>query len=174
MRLSSQSHFRNGCLVSLSQGFRRLWYRRCFPWQTDDRELQARPPGIRALIIFFLAGTLLSFLAGVSLLVPSAFFDAMWRVNPRGHDGLVRIGLWAVALLFAASISCAAAATGLWRRTRWGHGIAVALIAINLLSDFANAVVGTEPKAIVGVPIAFALLLYLLRKRVRDFFKPSS
>ena len=133
-------------------------------------ELHARPLGITALIIFFLAGTLISFLAAVSLLVPSAFFEAMWRVNPRGHDGLVRIGLWAVALLFAASISCAAAAIGLWRRTRWGHGIAVALISINLLSDFANAVMGIEPRAIVGIPIAFALLLYLLSKRVRGFF----
>jgi len=137
------------------------------------KELHARPLGITALIIFFLAGTLISFPAGVSVLVPSGFFEPMWRVNPRGHDGLVRIGLWGVALLFAASISCAAAAIGLWRRTRWGHGIAVALIAINLLSDFANAVMGIEPRAIVGIPIAFALLLYLLSKRVRDFFRSS-
>jgi hypothetical protein len=137
------------------------------------RELHARPLGITALIIFFLAGTLISFLAGVSLLAPSAYFERMWRLNPRGHDGLVRIGLWGVALLFAASISCAAAAIGLWRRTRWGHGIAVGLIAINLLSDLANAVMGTEPRAIVGIPIAFAVLLYLLSKRVRDFFRSS-
>lgn len=138
------------------------------------RELHSRPPGIKALIIFFLAGMLISFLAGVSLLVPSAFFEAMWRVNPRGHEGLVRIGLWAVVLLLAASISCGAAAIGLWLGTRWGHGIAVALTAINLFSDFANAIMGTEPRAIVGVPIAFALLIYLLSKHVRDYFKPGS
>lgn len=74
----------------------------------------------------------------------------MWRINPRGHDGLMRIGLWAVALLFGASISCAAAAIGLWRKARWGYVIAVTLIAINLLSDIANAVLGFEPRAIVG------------------------
>lgn len=79
--------------------------------------------------------------------------------------------LWGVALLFAASISCAAAAIGLWRTARWGHVIAVTLIAINLLSDIANAVLGTETRAIVGVPIASALLLYLLSKRVRNLFK---
>lgn len=110
--------------------------------------MHARPLGITALIFFFLVGTLISFLAGVSLLAPSAFFEAMWRANPRGHEGLMRIGLWAVVLLFVASISCAAAAIGLWRRDRWGHAIAVTLIAINLLSDFANAVMGTEPRAI--------------------------
>jgi hypothetical protein len=59
-------------------------------------ELHTRPRGITALIIFFLAGTLISFLAGVSLLVPSSFFEEMWRINPRWHDGLVRMGLWAV------------------------------------------------------------------------------
>ena len=138
------------------------------------RELHERPLGITGLMIFFVAGTLLSFLAGMSLLVPSAFFAAMWRVNPHGHAGLVRIGVWGVVLLLTASVSCAAAAIGLLRRSRWGHVIAVVLIAINLLSDLANAVMGTEPRAIVGVPIAFALLLYLLSKRVRDFFKPSN
>ena len=124
--------------------------------------LKKRPLGVTALIIFFLAGTLISFLAGVSLLVPSALFETMWRINSRGHDGLARIGLWGVALLFAASISCAAAAIGLWLRARWGHRIAVTLIAINLLSDVANAVLVMEPRAIVGVPIALAVPFYLL------------
>jgi uncharacterized membrane protein (DUF2068 family) len=75
-----------------------------------------------------------------------------------------------VALLFAASVSCAVAAVGLRRGARWGHKVAVTLIAINLLSDIANVVLGTEPRAIVGVPIAFALLLYLLSNRVRKYF----
>ena len=129
-----------------------------------------RPWGITALSIFFITGALISFTAGVSLLVPSGFLEPLWRVNPRGHEGLLRIGLWAVALLFAASASCAAAAVGLWRRARWGYIVAIALIAINLLSDVANAVMGTEPRAIVGVPIALALLFYLMSRRVRNFF----
>lgn len=127
--------------------------------------------GLSALTIFFLVGSIISFLAGLSLLVPSAFLEAMWQVNPRGHAGLQRIGLWAVALLFSTSISCAAAALGLWWRARWGHVIAVTLIAINLVSDIANVIAGTEPRVIVGVPIALALLVYLLSKRVRNVFK---
>ena len=132
-----------------------------------------RPVGITALILFFLAGSLFSFVAGISLLVPSPLFDAMWRVNTRGHDGLIRLGLWAVALLFTASASCAAAAIGLWRKARWGHAIAITLISINLMSDLANAILGTEPRALVGVPIAFVLLLYLLSRAVRDYFRPT-
>jgi hypothetical protein len=129
-----------------------------------------RPVGITALSIFFLAGALISLTAGLSLLFPNSIIEPMWRVNPRGHQGLVRIGLWGVALLFAASVSCAAAAVGLWRSARWGHRVAVTLIAINLLSDVANSVLGAEPRAVVGVPIAFALLLYLMSKRVRKYF----
>jgi hypothetical protein len=129
-----------------------------------------RPVGITALSIFFLAGALISLTAGLSLLFPNSIIEPMWRVNPRGHQGLVRIGLWGVALLFAASVSCAAAAVGLWRSARWGHRVAVTLIAINLLSDVANSVLGAEPRAVVGVPIAFALLLYLMSKRVRRYF----
>jgi hypothetical protein len=138
-----------------------------------NSELRGRPVGITALIIFFLAGMLLSFLGGVSLVFPSPFFEAMWRANPHGHNGLVRIGVWAVALLFAASISCGAAAVGLWRKARWGQVMAVALISTNLVSDLVNTISGAEPRAIVGVPIAAALLLYLLTKRVRDFFDPD-
>ena len=135
-----------------------------------NRALQTRPLGITALIIFFLVGALISFLAGLSLLVPSTLFEAMWRVNPHGHEGLLRIGLWGVVSLFAASASCAAAAVGLWRRTRWGHILAITLIAINLLSDLINAVLGIEPRAIVGVPIALMILLYLMSRRVRSHF----
>lgn len=132
-----------------------------------------RPFGIIALTIFFLIGSLISFTAGFSLLTPGSFLDPIWRLNPLGHDGLVGIGLWGTALLFAASISCAAAAIGLWRKARWGHVLAITLIAINLLSDIANAVLGTEPRAIVGVPIASTVLLYLLSKRVRNLFKAN-
>ena len=132
---------------------------------------QQRPFGITALSIFFLIGSVISFIAGFSLLRPGSFLEPMWRINSRGHDGLLRIGLWAMALLFAASISCATAAIGLWRRARWGHVMAVTLIAINLLSDLANTLSGAEPRAIIGVPIALALLLYLFSGSVRGSFK---
>jgi len=128
-----------------------------------------RPLGITALSVFFMTGALISFTAGFSLLIPG-FLDPLWRMNPRGHEGLLRIGVWAVTLLFAASASCAAAAVGLWRGARWGHIVAIALVAINLLSDVANSILGTEPKAIVGVPIALALLFYLMSRRIRNFF----
>ncbi|MEK6336127.1 MAG: hypothetical protein AABM67_14445 [Acidobacteriota bacterium] len=129
-----------------------------------------RPIGIAALSLFLLIGSLISFTAGLSLLVPGSVLEPLWRLNPQGHQGLLRIGFWGVVLLFAASVSCAAAAFGLWRRAGWGHKIAIVLITINLLGDVANTVFGIEPKAIVGVPIALALLFYLMTRRVRNYF----
>jgi hypothetical protein len=134
------------------------------------RHPRYRSRGITALAIFFLAGALISFIAGISLVVPSAVFEAIWSVNPRGHEGLIRIGPWGVALLFTASVSCAAAAIGLWFRTRWGHVLAVALIAINLLSDIGNGFVAGDRRALVGVPVAAGILLYLINNRVRILF----
>ena len=128
-----------------------------------------RPLGITALSVFFLLGSLISFTAGLSLLVPR-FLEPIWRLNPHGHEGLLRIGLWGVAILFGASAFCAAAAIGLWRRARWAHTVAIALITINLLSDLVSAGPGREPRAIVGVPIALALLFYLMTRPVRNYF----
>ena len=133
------------------------------------KEPLRRPLGIKLLSIFFMAGAVISFTASLSLLRPNSFLESMWRVNPRGRIGLASLGWWAIPLLFMVSVSCAFAAVGLWREARWGHRIAVTLIAINLIGDVANTLSGTEPRAIVGVPIALAILWYLLSKRVRQF-----
>jgi hypothetical protein len=129
-----------------------------------------RPWTITALSIFFIAGAAISLTASVSLLYPNSFLDSIWRLNPRAHQNLSSLGLWSVVLLTTVSGFCAAAGIGLWRQRRWGYWVAVVLIAINLIGDITNVVFGTEPRAMVGVPIAAALLWYLLLKRTRDSF----
>ena len=51
-----------------------------------------------------------------------------------------------------------------------GHPAALGLLAINLMGDFLNALFGAEPRALVGVPIAGALIANLMTVRVRLFF----
>ena len=134
-----------------------------------------RPRAITALSIFFVAGATISLIAGISLLLPNSFLEPMWRLNPRAHENLSRLGLWAVVMLSTVSMLCAAAAIGLWRGSRWGYWLAVGLILTNLLGNVINVVLGTEPRAIVGVPIAAALLAYLIfSKNVREFFSKSN
>lgn len=129
-----------------------------------------RPGGITALSAFFLFGACMSFISAASLFFPGSFLEPMWRLNPRAHEAFAGIGTWAVVLMCAVSVACAAAALGLWRGARWGYRSALILLAINLLGDLVNGLTGTEPRALVGVPIVIALLLYLRSKRVRHFF----
>ena len=132
-----------------------------------------RPFGITALSIFFLFGAVISFTVFVSLIFPGTFLEPMWRLNPRAREAFMNVGAWAIVLMFAVCLSCALAAAGLWRGARWGYRMALALLVINLLGDIANVVVGTEPGAVVGVPIVIVILTYLTSQRVRRFFRRS-
>jgi|SRR6266853_1212818 len=135
---------------------------------------ETRPVGITALSIFFSFGALISFTVFVSLLFPGSFLEPMWRLNPRAREAFASVGAWAVVLMFAVCVSCALAALGLWRGARWGYRLALALLVINMLGDIANVILGTEPGAVVGVPIIIAILTYLMSRRVRRFFRRES
>ncbi len=131
------------------------------------------PVGITALSIFFFFGAAVSFTASVSLLFPGSLLEPMWRLNPRAREAFAGMGAWSVVLMCAVCAACASAAVGLWRGAHWGYWLAVVLLTINLIGDIANVLLGTEPRAAVGIPIVVALLALLRRGRVRDFFKSS-
>ena len=131
---------------------------------TDPVAASARPPAaVKALSLFFAFGVLACGLAAVLLLVPGTAMDALWRINPRGHEGFLRMGPWAILLLVAVAAACALAAAGLWRNTVRGHRVALAILAVNLVGDCANAL-GGDPRSPVGVPIALALIVFLWRR----------
>ena len=131
---------------------------------------KTRPIGITALSIFFLFGASMSLIASVSLLFPGSFLEPMWLLNPRAREGFTSIGVWAVVLMCAVCVACALAAMSLWQGARWGYLLAVALLVVNLLGDVTNVVTGTEPRAVVGIPIVLAIIAYLRSRQVRRFF----
>jgi hypothetical protein len=133
-----------------------------------------RPLGITALSIFFLFGASMSFIASMSLLFPGSFLEPMWRLNPRAREGFTGIGVWAVVLMFIVCVACASTAVGLWRGSWWGYWLAVILLFINLLGDIANVILGTEPRAAVGIPIVVAILAYLMSRRMKRYFVISN
>jgi hypothetical protein len=146
--------------------------------QGGDRDggllpLPRRPGGVAALGVFFGAGAAISLAAAAALLDPGGLPEPMWQWNPRAREGFAGMGHWAPVLLGAVSIACGSAGLGLWRGWRWGHRLAVALIVVNLAGDVINTVAGTERRAIVGVPVALLMLLYLRSARVRRFFGAS-
>ena len=94
----------------------------------------------------------------------------MWRLNPRGREGLGTLGPWGAALLGAASLACALSAAGLWRGARWGRRLAIAVLVVQLAGDLLNVVTGVDRRAAFGLPVALALLLYLSGRRVGAYF----
>ena len=125
-----------------------------------------RPPaGIAALSIFFAFGAAMTGLTATLLVLPGSPLDAIWNLNPVARDELARIGVWAVALMLLVCIACAAAAIGLWKGAVWGRRLAVGILVVNLIGDVTNAVVRSDPRTLIGIPIAGAMIAYLLSRR---------
>jgi hypothetical protein len=137
------------------------------------KKAASRPWGITALSIFFGVGAAISFTSFVALLFPGGWLEPMWRLNPRARDAFASMGPWALVLMAVVSAACASASRGLWRGRRWGYLLAFALLTFSLLGDLANALLGIEPRAWVGVPIAALMLFFLTTSQVRAFFAKS-
>ena len=95
----------------------------------------------------------------------------MWRLNPRGHEALSGMGIWAPLLLGTVCLACTAAACGFHLGKRWGYRLGIGLLLVNLTGDLINAALGIEPRAVIGVPIVALILWYLSSSRVRWFFR---
>ena len=132
-----------------------------------------RPFGISALGVFSLVGAVLAGVSAVSLAFPGSALEPMWQLNPRGHQGLVHMHGWAILLLAVVSGACALTGIGLLGLRRWGYALAVAGLAIHVVGDLFNVVSGTEPRAIIGIAIVVALLVYLSRPHVKSAFRRS-
>jgi hypothetical protein len=134
-----------------------------------------RPPaGLIALSGFFTFGAVISALTGIALLTPGGTLEPMWRLNPQAQEAFRRMGSWAPALMAAVSLACALAARGVWRRVRWGHRLALAILVVNLLGDVGNALLRGDTRTLVGLPIGAGLIAYLLSPRVRARFGTSA
>ena len=133
-----------------------------------------RPFGITVLSAFFAFGTLASGLSAVSLLTPGGLLEPMWRLNPRAHEALAGTGIWAPLLLGTVCLACSAAAYGFFTGRLWGYRLGITLLVVNLTGDLINAVLGIEPRAVVGLPVVALLLWYLSSSRVRRFFRSTA
>jgi hypothetical protein len=72
-------------------------------------------------------------------------------------------GGWSIVLLVVVGAGCALAAIGLWRATNWGVQLAVAILFCNIIGDLVNAFMRRDYRSLVGLPIAGAMIFYLVR-----------
>jgi hypothetical protein len=136
----------------------------------QDRPGRRRSIGITALSVFFALGFLTALCTSVALLTPGGPLEPMWRLNPRAQQEFGRLGGWALVLLLPVASACGLASIGLWRRRRYGYFLAVVLLVANLIGDIVNVLLDVERRAVVGIPIAAAILIYLFSRPVRQRF----
>ena len=135
---------------------------------------QNRSVGVVLLSAFFAFGALMAVLSAFALLVPGGWREQLWRLNPAAHEGFLNMGRLSIALMSVVAAVCAAAATGLWTRARWGLRLAIGLLGVNMIADATSAFIRHDFRTLIGVPIGIALLAYLSTKSVRSQFQPTA
>jgi hypothetical protein len=130
----------------------------------------AKTPGFTAMGVFLFFGAIMASLAAITLLWRGTVLDRLWALNPVAHDQLApHAGSAGIFFLLLAAV-LATAGFGWFRRRLWGWRLAVVIIATQVLGDVVNCVRGDWLRGGIGVFIAGALLLFLLRPKIRREF----
>ncbi len=62
-------------------------------------------------------------------------------------------------------VACGAAAFGLWRGNIWGVRLALIILVLNIVGDLINVFLRHDYRALIGVPIGGAIIVYLATYR---------
>jgi hypothetical protein len=135
-----------------------------------DLAIGVQPAGFTAVGIFLFFGAIMASLAATTLFWRGTPLDRMWALNRAAHRQLAPLDGTVGILFLLLGAALAAAGIGWFRRRIWGWRLAVAIIAIQVLGDAFNCVRGDWLRGGTGVVIAGALLLFLLRPKVRAAF----
>lgn len=127
-------------------------------------------PGFTAIGIFLFFGAIMASLAATTLLWRGTALDRLWDLNPTAYNQLAPHGGTVGILFLLLGAALTTAGIGWFRHCLWGWRLAVVIIAIQVLGDVVNCVRGDLLRGGTGVVIAGALLVFLLRSRVRAVF----
>jgi len=99
------------------------------------------------------------------LLFPGTKFDLLWRLNPDARLAFQSLGSWSFVIMPIVGAACTAAAIGLWRGTVWGVRLALIILSLNIVGDLINVFLRYDYRALIGLPIGGAMIVYLARYR---------
>ncbi len=128
---------------------------------------QRIPAGIKLLSVFFGFGAAMCLLTIVMLLFPGSPLDSLWKLNPDAHVAFQSLGKLSILLMLIVGAACALASIGLAKRARWGIPLALGILIVNLIGDSLNALLRHDWRTLIGLPIAGAMIAYLLSVRRR-------
>jgi len=127
---------------------------------------KGRSVGTTLLTILFSASALICLGVILALAFPESFLESIWRLKPEARIQFLQIGRGvSIALMIIVGGACGLSAIGLARNAEWGRSLALGVLIMNLIGDSLNALLRHDPKTLVGLPVALAMIWYLLRKR---------
>jgi hypothetical protein len=129
-----------------------------------------KPRGFTAIGVFLFFGAVMASLAATTLLWRGTPVDRLWAFNPMAYKQLAPLGGMVGIFFLLLGATLTTAGIGWFRRRRWGWKLAVVIIATQVLGDIVNCVRGDFLRGGTGVIVAGALLLFLLRPKVRATF----
>lgn len=128
------------------------------------------PWAMAAIGVFLFFGVVMASLAGTTLIWRGTLLDHMWVLNAPAYRQLAPFGKTVGLPFLGLSAALAAAGVGWFGHRLWGWRLAVVIIATQVLGDLVSIFMGHLARGAVGVTIASALLLFLLRPNVRADF----
>jgi hypothetical protein len=111
---------------------------------------------------FFAFGAMMCVVTISLLLFPGSALDSLWRLNPDARLVFESMGYWSLALMLTVGTACLFAAIGLWRAKPWGTLLALIILSINMLGDLTNVFLRHDYRGLIGVPVAGAMIFFLL------------
>lgn len=119
--------------------------------------------------MFFIFGATACAITLLALLFPGVQVDLVWRLKPEAQVGFQQLGRdRSVLLMLTVGVACGSTAFGLARSRPWGRALAIVILVVNLLGDTANAIFRHDPRTLIGLPIAGAMIFYLWRHPWRE------
>ena len=98
----------------------------------------------------------------VLLVFPGNQVGFAMNLNPDARIAFQSLGSWSIVLMLVVGIGCALAAIGLWHGTLWGIRMGLTILFINIIGDLVNVVTRHDYRSLVGLPIAGAMIFYLV------------
>lgn len=132
--------------------------------------VERRPVGVTLLVLFFSFGAVVCSLVVAALLFPGGVLEPIWSLKPEARADFQRLGGWSITLMVTVGAASGLAALGLARYAEWGRRIALGVLVVNLLGDLLNAVLRSDLRTLIGLPIGGFMIAYLMSRRVQRWF----
>ena len=129
-----------------------------------------RPAAVTIVAAFLFVASVISWVVGIAVLVPTPFSEWMWSLNPAARPAFESLHRVPGAMLVALGCATLAGAFGLLRGKKWAWWFAIVLFIVNGGGDLvALFVIHDWVRSGAGVLAAAVFLITLMNLRVREF-----